>query len=201
MKREDAEDFTRALGQIVGGSWRLIAHAKKQGVPKALGMSVEHWVERHLGGYVRMSVADRREAVKDLAGGGESTRAIGEVLGVDHVTVLNDLRSGENSPAATISSSENNDLGEAVGENSPLSAVAVLAADDKIRAVVKIAETRRAGEDQRKADLERPVTVVLPEGIIHGDFYELSRGGDEWPDPIAWRRRMALGNTSSSLQA
>jgi hypothetical protein len=57
----------------------------------------------------------------------------------------------------------------------PLSAVAALAADDKVRAAVQLAEKRQAGEEKRKADLERPVTVALPDGIIHGDFYTLSR--------------------------
>ncbi len=30
MKREDAEEFTQSLGQILGGTWRQIAWAKSQ---------------------------------------------------------------------------------------------------------------------------------------------------------------------------
>ncbi len=66
MKKEDAEEFTQSLGQIVGGSWQQIALAKRLGVPQALGLTVDAWVNQRLGGYVRMSVEDRRKAVKEL---------------------------------------------------------------------------------------------------------------------------------------
>ena len=33
MNCEDAEEFSQALGQVIGGSWRIIATAKKLGVP------------------------------------------------------------------------------------------------------------------------------------------------------------------------
>jgi hypothetical protein len=67
VKREDAEEFTQSLGQIVGGSWRQIALAKRLGVPQALGLSVDEWVNKRLGGYVRMTVEDRRRAVEEGA--------------------------------------------------------------------------------------------------------------------------------------
>jgi len=41
MNREDAEEFSQALGQVIGGSWRIIATAKKLGVPEALGLTTE----------------------------------------------------------------------------------------------------------------------------------------------------------------
>src|SRR3990167_8101522 len=65
----EAEEFTQALGQIFGGGWRLIFHAERQGIPVALGMSVREWVEQRLGGYVRMSIKERREAGKELTDG------------------------------------------------------------------------------------------------------------------------------------
>ena len=82
MNRQDAEEWTQALGQIVAGSWRMVALAKQLGVPKLLGLTTEEWVNKHLGGYVKLNVEDRREAVKELKADGYSTREIGEVLGV-----------------------------------------------------------------------------------------------------------------------
>lgn len=51
------------------------------------------------GAVIRLPREDRREAVASLREAGLSTRAIGSALGVDHKTVVNDVRStGENSP-------------------------------------------------------------------------------------------------------
>lgn len=113
MKKEDAEEFTQALGQVVAGSYRQIALAKNLGVPKALGLSLEQWVQTRLGGYVRLSIPERREAVKELTSNGMSQREVAEVLGVDHKTIHHDLKLGENSPKKVILKPES-------GENSPL---------------------------------------------------------------------------------
>jgi hypothetical protein len=91
MKREDAQEYTESLGQIVAGSWRQIAWATKQGIPKALGMSTEQWVSECLGGYVRLSISDRREAVAELSADGMSQREIASVLGVGKGTIDRDL--------------------------------------------------------------------------------------------------------------
>jgi len=91
MKREDAEEFTQSLGQIMGGSWRQIAWAQKQGIPKALGLTTDQWVRQRLGGYVKLSIEERREAALELASEGASTREIAGVLGVGHVTAARDL--------------------------------------------------------------------------------------------------------------
>jgi hypothetical protein len=90
MNRADAEEYTEALGQVVAGGYRLVAHAQRLGVPKALGLSTPEWVEQRLGGYVRMSIPDRRDAVAELGEEGMSTREIGNVLGVDHATAARD---------------------------------------------------------------------------------------------------------------
>jgi phage N-6-adenine-methyltransferase len=181
MKKEDAEEFTQSLGQIASGTWRQIALAKRLGVPKALGLSVEGWVKK-LGGYTRLSIEDRREAVKELAAEGESTRAIAEVLGTSKSAVACDLSgpNGTNVPAEpseswgtgheTVPNGTNEEaqavdvspaavpngtpapsaapLDEATdganappeaedGESSPLSVVATLVADERLRAVAK----------------------------------------------------------------
>jgi hypothetical protein len=99
MTPDDAEEYTQALGQVASGAWRQIALGHRLGVPQALGLTIEQWVNQRLGGYVRYSIAARREAVAELTVEGKSTREIGAVLGVDHRTVLRD-RIGANAPAA-----------------------------------------------------------------------------------------------------
>ncbi len=44
------------------------------GVPKLLDMTTEEWVNKHLGGYIKLHVNDRREAVKEPKADGYSTR-------------------------------------------------------------------------------------------------------------------------------
>lgn len=151
MKPEDAEEYTQSLGQIVAGSWRQIALAQRLGVPKALGLTTEQWVRDRLGGYVRMSKAELHDAVKNLTADGHSLRETGEILGISHTSVAN-----------------------AVKDFTPIDAIAGLAADDQIRTTAKAQETRQTKEDKRKADLARPVNVVLAPGLHHGDFRELA---------------------------
>jgi hypothetical protein len=86
----DAEEYTQALGQVVAGGWRQVALGERLGVPKALGLSTRDWVQDRLGGYVRLSIPERREAVAELTEEGMSTREIGAVLGVDKQTVQRD---------------------------------------------------------------------------------------------------------------
>lgn len=69
MRVEDAEEYTQALGQIAAGWWRQRALGVKFGVPAALGLSIEEWSER-LGGYVRLAIPERREAVAELEADG-----------------------------------------------------------------------------------------------------------------------------------
>jgi DNA-binding NarL/FixJ family response regulator len=92
MNPDDAEEYTQSLGQIVSGSWRQIALAKRLGVPKALNLTTEQWVKERLGGYIKLSVAERQEAVKNLTDEGQSTREIGEIVGVSHTTVAEDVK-------------------------------------------------------------------------------------------------------------
>jgi hypothetical protein len=91
LSADDAEEYTQALGQVVAGGWRQVALGERLGVPNALGMSTREWVEDRLGGYVRMAIPERREAVAELAAEGLSQREIADVLGVSHKTVDRDL--------------------------------------------------------------------------------------------------------------
>jgi hypothetical protein len=113
MNREDAEEYTQSLGQIVGGSYRQIALAQRLGVAKALGMTIEDWVHERLGGYVKMSVGDRREAVAQLTTEGYSNREIAGVVGVDPETINRDQR------AANAATTEKNDSKDEGGDDAP----------------------------------------------------------------------------------
>lgn len=107
MDPEDAEEYTQALGQVGSGFWRQIALGQRLGVPYALQLTVEEWVEQRLGGYIRLSIPERREAVKELTapvekgGQGLSNRQAAAVLGVAAKTVDRDAMPATNdAPAA-----------------------------------------------------------------------------------------------------
>lgn len=95
MTPEAAEEYTQSLGQIVAGSYRQIVWADTQGIPKALGMSTREWVEERLGGYVRLSIPERREAVAELVEEGMTKQAISDALGVARSTVSSDANANE----------------------------------------------------------------------------------------------------------
>ena len=90
MNETDAQEYTESLAQIFAGSWRQIVWAKQQGIPKALGLTTEEWVRKHLGGYVRLSIEERRGAVEELVADGMSNVAISDALGVDEKTIRRD---------------------------------------------------------------------------------------------------------------
>lgn len=99
MNRGDAEEYTEALGQVFSGGYRLIFHAERQGIPAALEMSTREWVEQKLGGYVRLSIEERREAAKELTEGeGLSNVKAAEILGVSKDTVRRDRDSANAQP-------------------------------------------------------------------------------------------------------
>lgn len=62
MTPEHAEEFTQSIAKIVGGGWRQIVLADRLGVPKALGMTREQWVNHHLGRYVKEAAAEQLTA-------------------------------------------------------------------------------------------------------------------------------------------
>jgi phage N-6-adenine-methyltransferase len=113
---EDAEEYTQALGQVLAGGWRQRALAWRLGVPQALGMTLEEWTEQRLGGYVRMSIPERREAVKELAEEGFTDREIAAIAGVGERTAQRDLRAPndaedlDETPDETLSATAQRDL-------------------------------------------------------------------------------------------
>jgi hypothetical protein len=143
VNAQDAEEFTQSLGQIIGGSWRQVAIGQRLGVSKALGLTTEQWVNKRLGGYVKLARDDRREAVKELRVDGYSNVEIGKVLGVNEGTVRHDLSSensegkdekaheNEHSPSDDSENSEGKDEKPCDTEIKTLDAVAALAIDAK----------------------------------------------------------------------
>lgn len=166
MKREDAEEFTQSLGQIVGGSWRQIALAKRLGVPAALGLNVDEWVNKRLGGYIKLTVEDRRQAVQELKAEGASNREVAAVLGVTPKTVDRDVNATNVAPDAV-------NGGDSATFVAPLSTIAALGLTEKAIAGAERREANEKREIKLKADLERPVAVSL-EGLIRGDFRTLA---------------------------
>jgi len=169
MTPADAEEYTQALGQVVSGGWRQIALGQRLGVPKALGLTVGDWVQQRLGGYVKYSIAERRQAVAELKADDKSSREIGEILGVDHKTVLNDL-GGEKSPAPTV---DHPMQSPATGENSPtypIDTITALAVDADLRQAVETKATREQREEQREerrdANAAKVVAVSDPRELL-----------------------------------
>lgn len=139
MKREDAEEYTQSLGQIVSGAWRQIALATRLGVPKALGMSTSQWVNDHLGGYVKLNREERRLAITELRENGHSQREVADILGVNQATISLD----ENSSKKLENTAQND-------ENSspaPLDAMAALAVDGAAKPNGPTHRTSYAGKD------------------------------------------------------
>lgn len=104
MNAAAAVEFSESFGMIGAGWWRQIAWAKQQGIPDALGLSTREWVERYVGGWARLAIEDRREAVLELTtaeedgGAGLSQREAAEVLGVHEATVSRDLADASEPP-------------------------------------------------------------------------------------------------------
>jgi hypothetical protein len=90
MKRDDAKEFTEALGQSWQGNWRQLMWGIQQGIPGAMGLTIEQWV-KEVGDNIRLPKEERKEAVKELAEVGLTQREIGAVVGADHRTVGRDL--------------------------------------------------------------------------------------------------------------
>jgi hypothetical protein len=102
MDLKEAEEYTQALAQVVSGSWRQVLLGDQLGVPVTLGLSTREWVEERLGGYVRLSLPERQEAVRELSSGEMTQQKIGEIVGIDRSTVSRDQRA--NAQADTDSS-------------------------------------------------------------------------------------------------
>lgn len=91
MTPEDAEEWTQAQAQGIGSQFRFVDLAIKLGVPAALGLSTQDWVNDRLGGYTRLAVPVRRDVHRELASEGMTQREIAQRTGVSAMTVNRDL--------------------------------------------------------------------------------------------------------------
>jgi hypothetical protein len=62
----ESSSVARVVVLFQATGWRQIALAKRLGVPDALGLSTEEWVHSRLGGYIRLSIEDRRDGFGDM---------------------------------------------------------------------------------------------------------------------------------------
>lgn len=171
MTPQDAEEYTQALGQVVAGGWRQIALGQRLGVPKALKLSVDEWVKKRLGGYVRLNMDEAKEAFAELAAQGFKQREIADVTGVDQSTVsrtLNDANASTKHGKAK-RNGHNGKANDANASTEAVDALASLAATNAVREQLEMKATREQREQQNKAALHRKVTVTAA-GLIHGDF-------------------------------
>lgn len=117
------------------------------------------WVDGRLGGYVKESIPQRQEAVKELVQRqGMSRNKAAQVLGVAEGTVRNDLiKSSQNcEPPAPFDAASQ----EQSSQNSePLDAVAALAGD---RATAQKAVAKATARAEREAAAERRVCLGPP---------------------------------------
>ena len=97
LSRAEAQEFTKGLGGSMAGDYTLMEFARTMGVPEALELSFDEWVQEHLGGFIKLPIEQRRAQVRELSGerqeNGRYTRSETEVaalLGVSPATVSND---------------------------------------------------------------------------------------------------------------
>jgi len=144
---EEAAEWTEAQARVVEGWWRQAALAVKLGVPEALGLSVEEWNQR-LGGYVKLAIEERRDAVRELTADGLTQREIAGVLGVSQGTVSNDCRSDQNQSGTGNDPQETDASVPAADQNqSPVSLPVVEAAKE----YYTVEEWTALGTPQKKA--------------------------------------------------
>ena len=115
-----------------------------------------------LGGYIKMAVPKRQEAVRELTAEGRGTREIDEILGVSPDTVAVDVR---NLTAA---------------DASPLDAVAGLAADEKLRTEAQRREETKSNDKRSsKRSRSRMSKIAIADGAVPTPFEEAEQVDEE----------------------
>lgn len=92
LSEDEAREYSLSLSKAAAGDYELMDFAiNTLDVPGALGMDASQWVDS-IGGYIRMSVEDRREAVRELTDEGKTPSQIATILGISKATVGADKR-------------------------------------------------------------------------------------------------------------
>lgn len=154
MNRELAEELTQAVGQSTSGAWRTIAVLKALGVPKALGLTDEQWLQKYLGTYIQMGVAQRYDAVLAAKAAGLSNRKIAKAAGVVEGTVRKDLRTAgrkpQRKPRRPRTSAQRN--------TRPLDAIAAVTITEEQQQAAAAAKARESKRAELHAKLEDEAT-------------------------------------------
>jgi hypothetical protein len=114
MEHAHGERYTRLVEGLIDTTFGFIKLGEDLNVPASLQMSSGDWHGR-----LRLSRDERRAMVE--ANPTKSSRELGEVLGVDHKTVVNDRKvlAGENSPPEPNDIAQQAESEPLAGENSP----------------------------------------------------------------------------------
>ena len=90
LSEDEAREYSASLGKAATGNWELMDFAiHTLRVPESLDMDAGQWVES-IGGYVRMSIEQRRDAVQALLADGKGNAEISRILGIGEWTVMRD---------------------------------------------------------------------------------------------------------------
>lgn len=90
LSADEAREYSSSLAKAATGDYELMDFAiNTLDVPGALGMEPTDWADS-IGGYIRMSIEDRREAVEELLAEGRSRTQIATILGISTQTVTRD---------------------------------------------------------------------------------------------------------------
>ena len=152
MDPREAEELTQGLGQVHAGSWRVTGSLIRLGVPKALGLTDDEWVQDRLGGTVRMAVGERRIAVRELADEDMTQRQIAATLGVNEATVNRDVANATGRPKKP--RSKGSDVANATDNTAELEQLRKQNAELERKLADKPKVT---GQDQIQAQLQQQV--------------------------------------------
>jgi DNA-binding CsgD family transcriptional regulator len=174
----DAEEYTQAVEQVMGGGWRQIQLAHRLGVPDALGLSTKEWAAR-VGGYMRLTIDEREEAVKELTEGDDplNNYEVAEILGVSEGTVRNDRRRAQSYAESDDAESETS-TSVAVGAQSYAESDGAAGTLSYYRNLPRITEAESAARDLTAAlagldavDIDMAVTGISPSDRALIDHY------------------------------
>lgn len=109
LTEEEARSLTERIKETLAVAHELIISAYTGRAWEALEyVSWDTYCKSEFEGarMVRLPREQRQEIVSEMRAAGMSTRAIGSGLGVDHKTVVNDLRGGESSPPDVVTGTD-----------------------------------------------------------------------------------------------